>query len=197
MSDAFASIELSPSTDDRTKSLNGKALFRVAAAAYSLGQYSKNETVLGDLLSIDPGDTQAAILRQKCQLRVKEQNTRQYNFVKIRNRLGSSHIAEAASYTAKTRLGPRPGSVLKTSVFAAKDVKAGDLVLCEKAFAITTQIDKPADFFSHDIHEDGSGYLACSGLYAFAAGKVAVDKVSRNKVSREDCGARLRRLPEV
>ena len=66
------------------------------------------------------------------------------------------------------------------SLFATQDIKAGDIIFCEKAFAATTPQDRqtrPA----HLMATVRNSQLALAGNYDVALWKNVVDKVTRNK----------------
>ncbi|KAF2876087.1 hypothetical protein BDV95DRAFT_482850 [Massariosphaeria phaeospora] len=112
-----------------------KALFRAAEALYFLGRFSESCTVLEDLGTNFQGNKQALALLARARNRVSEQETGQYNFNLLQAEakgLCPPHIDHA------TYIGPV--DIRKTvkkgrGMFVTKAVKAGDLILCEKAFA--------------------------------------------------------------
>lgn len=73
-----------------------------------------------------------------------EQEHGKYDFLAVSNTVSTKHNRlNHASFLANVELRDRPGK--GRGVFATKDLKAGDLVICEKAFLVT--------FFSDDVAE--------------------------------------------
>lgn len=176
-SDALKSLSLLPPTSDRAAELNTKALFRAASAAYNLDDYEDSKSILGQLCEITPNDSAAAALGKKIRFRLREQALGTYQFDQLRRSADSSGNVDAASFLLKTEARPVP--VDGVGLFATQDFKAGDIILCEKAFAATPSQDgqtRPAH-----IMVLGNGKLALSGKYDVALWKNVVDKATRNK----------------
>lgn len=114
---------------------NEKALFRAAEALYSLGRFTESCEVLKLLCSNFPDNERASQVLDRAQRRVSEQKRGNYDFRLLQ--------AEARKFKPPeldhaTYIGPV--EVRKTEnkgrgLFVTKAVKAGDLLLCEKAFA--------------------------------------------------------------
>ena len=138
-SDALKSLSLLPPTSDRAAELNTKALFRAASAAYNLDDYEDSKSILGQLCEITPNDSAAAALGKKIRFRLREQALGTYQFDQLRRSADSSGNVDAASFLLKTEARPVP--VDGVGLFATQDFKAGDIILCEKAFAATPSQD--------------------------------------------------------
>jgi hypothetical protein len=176
-SDALRSFSLVPAKGDREAELNTKALFRAASAAYHLDDYEGARTILGQLRELTPNDDSAAVLGKKVRLRLREQARGNYNFDHVRKLVESSGSADVASLLLRTEVRPVP--VNGMGLFATQDIKAGDIVFCEKALAAATPQDsqtKPAYLIM-----TGNGQLGLSRKYDVALWKNVVDKVTRNK----------------
>ena len=139
-SDALRSVALLPSTSGRFAELNTKAFFRAASAAYSLGDYEGSKTSLGQLRELTPDEQAAAVLSKKITLRLREQACGNFDFDQIGKVLKSSGSVDVANFLVRTEVRPVP--VYGKGLFATQDIKAGDIVFCEKAFAVTTPPDR-------------------------------------------------------
>lgn len=113
-----------------------KALFRAARASYGLGCFARCRSFLAELEELYP-DNKAAIKDiERCELRSREQ-AGDFDF--------ASMLDEAVTKQASPRLDRAayigPVEVRKCAVeshgrglFTTKAIKAGELLLCEKAF---------------------------------------------------------------
>lgn len=112
-----------------------KALFRAAEALYNIRQFSECCQVLEQLCTNFPHNSEALAFLERAQSRVVEQNSGVYNFSQLQenaNKLRPPHLDHA------TYIGPvevRQTESKGRGLFVTKDVKAGDLLLCEKAFS--------------------------------------------------------------
>ena len=162
---------------DREAELNAKALFRAATAAYHLDDYEGSRTILGKLRELTPNDESAAMLGKRIRLRLREQARGNYNFDRIRKCAESSENVDVASFLLRTEVHPVP--INGMGLFATQDVKAGDIVFCEKAFAAATPQDgqtKPAHLIL-----SANGQVGMSRTYDVALWKNVVDRITRNK----------------
>lgn len=114
-----------------------KALFRAARASYSLGCFAKCRSYLAELEVLYPGNKAAIRDIERCDLRLREQ-AGEFDF--------ASMLDEAVTKQPSPRLDRAtyigPVEVRKCAIeshgrglFTTKAVKAGELLLCEKAFA--------------------------------------------------------------
>lgn len=115
-------------------STSEKALYRVGKALYGLGRFSQCCNILQTLCEKYPTNFEAETELVRARLRLSEQQRGNYDFDAIYKEVSkarSPHLDHA------TFIGPL---VVKTSpgrgrgVFTTKAVKAGELLLCEKAF---------------------------------------------------------------
>jgi hypothetical protein len=176
-SDALRSLSLLPSTSDRAAELNTKVWFRAATAAYHVDDFEGSEAILGQLRELTPNDEPAAALGKKIRLRLSEQARGSYKFDQIRKSMQFSGNVDAANFLLRAEVRPVP--INGVGLFATQDIKAGDIVFCEEAFAAATLHDKPtkpADFIAV-----GRGLIGLSGKYDVALWKNVVDKIVRNK----------------
>ncbi len=111
-----------------------KALYRAAAALYRLGRYDECRTRREQLLreypntDADRGDIQYVAER------LHGQATGEYNFRRMYDviRAGGRHV-DIATFAGPVAVKTSPGR--GRGLFTTRAVKAGELLLCEKAFA--------------------------------------------------------------
>lgn len=112
-----------------------KAMFRAAEALYHLGRYKLCSKVLETLLGGFPGNKQAVNLSERARQRCIEESTGAYDFKMLQEEMKrvSPPLLDHATY-----IGPverRETESKGRGLFLTKSVKAGDLLLCEKAFS--------------------------------------------------------------
>jgi hypothetical protein len=112
-----------------------KALYRAGQALYSLRRFSECQDILTLLCKKYPNNANAARELTQVRCRLREQKNSTYDFKAIHeeaSKLQPLHLDHA------TFIGPVTIKASKGrgwGLFTTKPVKAGDLVLCEKAFA--------------------------------------------------------------
>lgn len=160
--------------DEKLRSLDSKANFRAGTAAYNLGDFLEAKQLFQQALDLSPEDKEAKVYLRNITTRLKEQETGDFDFGKIRSRLAPAK----PRVDAGTYLGP---TIIKESnlggrgLFAANDIEPGDLILCEKAFAVAWSHEKDAwTAMTYDTRDDK--------IRAFPAGlsKVLVQKLLNN-----------------
>ncbi|KAH7399189.1 hypothetical protein DE146DRAFT_783222 [Phaeosphaeria sp. MPI-PUGE-AT-0046c] len=113
-----------------------KALFRAAEALYHLRRFAESVEVLKILRETFPNNAQAAINLDRAEKRCVEEQTGAYDFKALQRegkRLRPPYLDHA------TYIGPveiKQTAHKGKGLFVTKTVKAGDLLLCEKAFAL-------------------------------------------------------------
>jgi hypothetical protein len=111
-----------------------KALYRAGHALYKLERFSECQDVLSLLSEKYPSNDAARELK-RVRRRIEEQQSGKYDFRAIydeASKLRPPHLDHA------TFIGPvviKPSTGRGRGLFTTKAVKAGDLILCEKAFA--------------------------------------------------------------
>ncbi|KFY04036.1 hypothetical protein O988_01041 [Pseudogymnoascus sp. VKM F-3808] len=111
-----------------------KALFRAGEALYNLRRFEECCQVLGMLCRLYPRNHLARASYDRVQNRLREQKTGEFNFKLLQaeaKKLRPPHLDHA------TYIGPvevRQTASKGRGLFVTKAVKAGDLLLCEKAF---------------------------------------------------------------
>ena len=112
-----------------------KALYRAGQALYELGRFSECQDILKLLCKKYPNNDSAAMELERVRCRLEEQTNGIYDFKAIREKMSKDppphldHATFIGPVTVKASMGRGRG------LFTTKAVKAGDLILCEKAFA--------------------------------------------------------------
>lgn len=112
-----------------------KALFRTAEALYNLERFSECCQVLEMVCTNFPQNNEASVLRDRAKLRSLEQKTGEYNFRQLQEdakKLRPPHL-DYATYIGPVEI--RQTESKGRGLFVTKAVKAGELLLCEKAFS--------------------------------------------------------------
>jgi len=121
-----------------------KALFRAAEALYFLGRFNECCEVLEILRTNFPNNKQALAVLDRARVRCSEQSTGNYNFKLLQaeaKKLRPPQL-DHATYIGPVEIRKTEGK--GRGLFVTKAVKAGDLLLCEKAFghAYTAENDE-------------------------------------------------------
>lgn len=132
--DALASL-INDDTDQKHKDLDSKAYGRAGTAAYTSGDYTDAKRLFTSKLDLSPGDKEATTYLRAIEARLKEQNTGIYDFKKLRANLSQTRSRiDVASYTGKTEVKETANA--GRGLFATQNIKANDLIICEKAFCV-------------------------------------------------------------
>jgi hypothetical protein len=129
--DAVLSDTGFPEFDAKT---SDKALFRAGEALYHLCQFEKSCEVLQLLCKAYPDNKQAKLSLERAMLRVQEQTDGVYKFKKLQAEAKKLRPPLLDHATYKGPIEIRQTESRGRGVFVTKAVKAGDLLLCEKAF---------------------------------------------------------------
>jgi tetratricopeptide (TPR) repeat protein len=111
-----------------------KALFRAAEALYFLGRFKESIGVLEKLHTSFPENQQALTVLERAQKRHIEESTGVYDFKLLQReakKLRPPHL-DHATYIGAIEI--RKSAAKGRGLFVTRAVKAGDLLLCEKAF---------------------------------------------------------------
>ncbi|RBR15426.1 hypothetical protein FVER53590_09331 [Fusarium verticillioides] len=112
-----------------------KALFRHATALYRLNRFEDCEAMLIDLLDKFPDNKAAETTLLSVKTRLTEQRTGKYNFNKMYKTAKAAKgapLIDCATYSKPVEIRESPGR--GRGLYTTKAVKAGDLLLVEKAF---------------------------------------------------------------
>ncbi|KAK6858118.1 SET domain-containing protein [Apiospora arundinis] len=128
LSDALKSI-----ADDKPRE-SEKARYREARALYELGRYQECERKLVVLAQDFPDNESVKAELVRAQARVREQQTGEFPFRHMYTEAAVGiPVLDRASFTGPVEIRPSPGR--GRGLFTKSAVKAGDLLICEKAFA--------------------------------------------------------------
>lgn len=156
---ADAKASLTGRQDQRSRELDSKAYFRAGCAAYNLGAYQEAKAFFEEQRKLTPGNEAASAYLRKIETRLHEQENGAFNFQKIRAGLSRSRPrADAASFVGGTevRESRLPGRGRGRGLFATRDVAAGEVVLCEKAFCVVWGHEMEAlTAMTYDVRDGG------------------------------------------
>ncbi|KAI0812860.1 hypothetical protein GGR55DRAFT_687772 [Xylaria sp. FL0064] len=111
-----------------------KRLFREARALYELGRFSESIEKLRILTESYPQNEDARTDLRRAEKRAREAQTGEYDFESMYKQAEATPpIIDCATYSGPVTVRDAGGR--GKGLFTTKPVKAGDLLLCEKAFA--------------------------------------------------------------
>lgn len=112
-----------------------KALFRAAEALYFLQRFEDCNRVLRTLCARFPNNKQASVISERAQLRCLEASSGEYNFKLLQQEAKKLQPPQLdhATYIGPVQVKTSPGK--GRGLFVTEPVRAGDLILCEKAFS--------------------------------------------------------------
>ncbi|KAF3065169.1 hypothetical protein GL218_02707 [Daldinia childiae] len=140
--------------DERSKDLDSKAYFRAGSAAYNLGEYEEAKGFFEEQLKLTPDNKTAAAYLKNIEVRFREQNMGSYNFKKIKANLSRARPRiDAASFLSNTKVEESKGR--GRGLFATRDIPAGEIIICEKAFCVVWGHEKQAmTAMTYDVRDD-------------------------------------------
>ncbi|KAF2206564.1 hypothetical protein CERZMDRAFT_52923 [Cercospora zeae-maydis SCOH1-5] len=141
-------------TDEKSKALDSKANFRAGSAAYALGEFDGAKKLFEAALDLAPEDKEAKMYLRNIETRLHEQQTGGYDFAKMRSRISPAKSrVDAATFSAHTEARDSP--LGGRGLFATKDIKTGEIVLCEKAFCVVWSHEAEAwSAVTYDARDD-------------------------------------------
>lgn len=121
---------------------NEKALFRAARALYELRRFSDSQSYLQKLIALYPKNGRAVEDMRKLHQRMREE-TGDYDYAGMLKEATSCSTLDRGSYIGPVEI--KQSQNRGRGLFLTKDVKAGDLLLAEKAFSVISlgQADQP------------------------------------------------------
>lgn len=151
---ADAKESLTGREDQKSKDLDSKAYFRAGSAAYALGKYEEAKSFFEAQLKLAPADRDASIYLKRIELRFREQKDGSYNWQKLRAGLSKSRPhADAASFISNVEIKDSAGR--GRGMFATRNIPAGEVVMCDKAFVAVWGHDKDAlTAMTYDARDD-------------------------------------------
>lgn len=148
-SDARASLTSGDKLDEKVKKSNATAHFRAGRAEYQLGNVEEALKQFEKVLELTPKDADAEREMKRTKLRIKEQQSGDYDFKAMSKAVSPKHNRlDHTTFTANVEV--RQSSVQGNGLFAVKDIPAGDLILCEKALSVAYESD--ATVRQHLVH---------------------------------------------
>ncbi|KAL4880560.1 TPR domain protein [Aspergillus karnatakaensis] len=112
-----------------------KALFRKGQALYNLERFDEAHETYAILCKEYPDNTSAKIEMDQTNARLAEQRKGQYNFVQMQKEAASMRPPHLDRATYVGPVAVRNTASHGRGLFTTKNVKAGDLLWCEKALA--------------------------------------------------------------
>ncbi|PFH59061.1 hypothetical protein XA68_12879 [Ophiocordyceps unilateralis] len=111
-----------------------KQLFREARALYELGKMESSRDSLQKLVQLFPNNTAAKEELNRATARLQEQQTGEYDFdLMYKQSKATPPLIDCATFSAPVEVRVSPGR--GRGLFTKEAVSAGQLLLCEKAFA--------------------------------------------------------------
>ncbi|KAI8227020.1 hypothetical protein K4K55_008211 [Colletotrichum sp. SAR 10_96] len=111
-----------------------KGLFREAKALYGMERFSLCLEKLQQVVELNSNNQDAKTEIEKATRRIREQQTGEYKWKQMQEQARATPpLIDRATFSTPVEVRPSPGR--GNGLFTAKAVKAGDLLLCEKAFA--------------------------------------------------------------
>jgi len=147
LADAQAAIiEVDDASDGKTAELNGKAYYRAARAAYCLRKFRQAQAYYQDVKRCTPGDVDAERELKRTVCRLEEERVDGYDFAAMSKAASvKANRLDYADFTAMTAI--KNAGKRGRGLFAIRGIKAGDLVLCEKAFGVAFSSDQSTETY--------------------------------------------------
>ena len=149
-----AKASLTGKDDQKSKDLDSKAYYRAGSAAYGLGQYSDAKAFFEAQLKLSPNDKDAGAFLKRIEARMNEQQTGAYNWKKLKAGVSKARPhADAASFVGNIKVENSAGR--GRGMFVTRNIAAGEVVMCDKAFAVVWGHDKNAlTAMTYDVRDD-------------------------------------------
>ncbi|KAH7355715.1 hypothetical protein BKA66DRAFT_271539 [Pyrenochaeta sp. MPI-SDFR-AT-0127] len=140
--------------DQRSKDLDSKAYYRAGCAAYNQSRFQEAKYFFEEQQKLTPDDKDAKVHLKKIHLRLREQETGAYDLMKIKGALSRKQPrVEAADFTKNTQAKDSPER--GRGLFATRNIAAGDIVMCEKAFCVVWGHEEEAlTAMTYDVRDD-------------------------------------------
>lgn len=130
---ALALADAIKSNETNSTTPTEKGLFREVSALYDLAKFDQCLNKLQVLTAAFPTNTSAIPMIARVQERLKEQQTGQYSFRRMYKQAEAMPpLIDCATYTMPVEIRDSPGK--GRGVFTKRNVLAGELLICEKAF---------------------------------------------------------------
>ncbi|KAI1773666.1 hypothetical protein F4818DRAFT_97598 [Hypoxylon cercidicola] len=161
-----------------------KALFREARALYSLGKFGPSLEKFKTLARFYPENSDAWAEIRRVRQRLYEEETGSYEFASMYEQAEATPpLIDCATYARPVAVRDSPGR--GKGLFTTKPVKAGELLLCEKAFAYSyAGDDSPVGRLNTTILMNTNSGTMCVGGQANLITQV-VQKIYHNPAESE------------
>lgn len=138
-SDALSSLTQGASAEQQ--SLDAKAYYRAGSAAYALGDFAEAKRCFAEQDRLQPDSKTRQINIRRTAKRLEEQEKRRVDMDKIVASLPKVNWKpDVAGFDGDTAIKSSPGA--GRGLFATRDFKAGEVIMCEKAFCAVSSRDK-------------------------------------------------------
>ncbi|OLN93218.1 SET and MYND domain-containing protein [Colletotrichum chlorophyti] len=135
--DAKASISRK-NDDQQSRDLNGKAFFRAGCAAYNQGEYYEAKSFFEEQQKLMPNDKSVNLQLRRVNARIREKETGAYDLKKLKAGISQpSQQMDVATFIRNTEIKDSTGR--GRGLFATRNIPAGEIVICEKAFCVENQ----------------------------------------------------------
>ncbi|KAJ6785266.1 hypothetical protein PWT90_07700 [Aphanocladium album] len=182
---------LTKGSSEEQQSLDAKAYYRAGSAAYALGDFAEARGYFAEQDRLQPGNKTTQINIRRTAKRVEEQDKGGHDMAKIVASLPRVQWKpDVASFHGKTTVKGSPGA--GNGLFAARDFKAGELIMCEKAFCIVSGRDKAGASVAAltvDVGDDYNIRLFPTGLHRAVVQKLLDNPSQVPTVLALDSGA--------
>jgi len=134
---------------------DGQSYYAAGRAAYALREFSESKEYLEKALRIIPSDLKCGKDLLQALTRIDEEQNGTYDFEKMALSVTEQHIyLDHADFSRDTVISAT--SHAGRGLFAARDIAAGSLVLCEKAFCIPDVYsgDEPSDLVLFNLNNN-------------------------------------------
>jgi tetratricopeptide (TPR) repeat protein len=120
--------------------IDEKAYYCAGRAAYELGDYTKSKEFFENASKLNPKDSRYKKELKRANSRIKEQEEGMYDFDSMIASVNEQNVhLDHADWTKNTMI--KSTLTRGRGLFAARDIEAGELVLCEKALCLPNRYD--------------------------------------------------------
>jgi tetratricopeptide (TPR) repeat protein len=120
--------------------IDEKACYCAGRATYELGDYAKSKEYFENALKLNPKDSRYKKELNRANARIREQEKGLYDFHSMLESVTEQNIhLDHADWTKNTVV--KSTATHGRGLFAARDIEAGELVLCEKALCLPNRYE--------------------------------------------------------